>query len=111
MARLVPLVEIELDRPRFLRFDLNAMCEVERMTGSSFAEMDGSMQTMRVLLWAGLLHDDPELTLKDVGSFIHVGNIQEVSDAVGEALSVAMPGDRAAAADGDAAKNPNGSTG
>jgi len=108
MTGLAPLVEINLDKPRYLRFDLNAMCEVERVTDRAFSELDGSLRTMRVLVWAGLLHDDPELTIEDVGSLIHIGHLQHVSDAVGKALDVAMP----SSSPGDESpKNPSGSTG
>ena len=108
MPNLVPMVQIDLDKERHLKFDLNALCEIEILTGQSFSDLDASMQTIRIVLWAGLIHEDADLTLQDVGKLIHGGNLAEVNRAVSEAFGATMPdGD----ADAEPAKNPNSSTG
>jgi hypothetical protein len=95
-----PSFPIDLDRPRSLRFDFNALAAYEEATGesvmaSSFA-ID-SARKIRALLWAGLLHEDATLTVQDVGAMIHTGNAMLVSQAVRGALASALPEN----ADGD----------
>jgi hypothetical protein len=64
-------VPIELDRPRRLRFDVNALAELEMaLGGQSFSEvLSGEMglATIRALLWAGLRHEDRGITLERAG--------------------------------------------
>lgn len=105
---MVPMVKIDVDKPRNLRYDLNAMCEVERLTDKPFSQLDNSMMTIRIVLWAGLVHEDPDLTLQDVGGFIHRGNLPDINSALARALRAAIPTDEV---DADAPKNQDGSTG
>jgi len=56
-----------------LRFDMQALAELEEALGlESIAELgkrldNPSIKLARAVLWAGLLHTEPELTLKAVG--------------------------------------------
>jgi hypothetical protein len=91
----VKKVPVLLDKERHLVFDLNAICELEDKFGSvkkAFDEMSkGSMKVMRTFLWAGLIHDDENLTEKQVGALIGMSNIQEISKKVEEAVSESLP--------------------
>jgi len=96
MNKARPEVTINLDKPRILRLDLNAMCEFEQVIGRSL--FDGSFSgagmsaiDMRAMLWACLLGDDPELTLEQVGSLISIDNMTEVASKLNEAFEVAVP--------------------
>ena len=96
MNKARPEVAINLDKPRTLRLDLNAMCEYEKVTGKSL--FDGSFSgvgmtaaDMRAMLWACLLGDDPTLTLETVGSLISVDNMTEVASRLNKAFEVAVP--------------------
>lgn len=82
------LVKVMLDKERTLKFDLNALVDVEDNLGFSLAELEDKMsiKTLRVLLHAGLLHEDPELTQQDVGRMIDFENLAEVQDALSKAL-------------------------
>jgi hypothetical protein len=71
-------VTLHLDKVRTLKYDLNASAEFEDATGQSITEAfqsfdDGtgkpklSIKTIRALLWAGLLHEDENLTLRKAG--------------------------------------------
>ncbi|MFA2595281.1 hypothetical protein [Bacillus cereus] len=82
--------KLHLDKERTLLFDLNALADVEDRLGVSMTEIGNniSIKIMRTLLHAGLVHEDPELTERQVGSMITMDNIAEVQ----EALSVAMGG-------------------
>jgi hypothetical protein len=90
------LIPITLDHERRLCFDFNAFASYEEVTGKSVLR-DGlqddlrSITGIRALLWAALLHEDPELTLRDVGAMLHLGNAQVLSERLSAALEAAMP--------------------
>jgi hypothetical protein len=79
-------VIINLDKPRSLRFDLNAMAAYEDTTGkSAFAIGDNLTATsIRALLWSCLIHEDDKLKVEDVGSLIHAGNMQEITTKINQ---------------------------
>lgn len=73
-----PTFEIELDRKRYLLFDWNSACAVESITKKNMlvkGNWDAIFRNMnvtnlRLLLWAGLVWEDPDLTIGDVGRLI-----------------------------------------
>lgn len=82
-------VTIELDgKERSLKFDLNALCLFEEQAKTSLrsALADLSMTSVRTLVWAGLLHEDPLLTVQDVGKMEFV-SLRDVSEKVVKALN------------------------
>jgi len=89
------IVEIELDRVRHLVFDLNAFAEMEEKLGSieeALTELaKGRLKSLRTILWSGLLHEDEELTEKQVGSMIGLANLQDVANKLNESISSALP--------------------
>ena len=95
VAKVLPYVEIELDKPRRLMYDLNAMCAYEEKTGENM--LNGldlkrmNAQQVRVLLWAGLTHEDTKLTLQDVGKLITGKSILDLTKAVLSAWEKALP--------------------
>lgn len=96
-------VIINLDKPRSLRFDLNAMAAYEDATGkSAFAIGDNiSATSIRALLWASLIHEDKTLTLEQVGSLIHTGNMTEITSKINQIVQTSSDtGD-------EAEENPN----
>ena len=88
-------VPIELDRPRGLKFDLNAFAELEDKFGSMdaafHAMQKGSLKAARTLLWAGLLHEDETLTERKVGGLVTLANLSGIMDSITSALTAAMP--------------------
>lgn len=88
-------VPIMLDKPRTLRFDLNAFAELEEKFGSmdaAFKAMKkGSLKAARALLWAGLLHEDETLTEKRVGAMVGLNSIGGIMDTIADAMAKAMP--------------------
>ncbi len=119
MSRLVKPVPITLDKERSLLYDFNAECAVQQETGKDFAaflpdvlnketgalasaedlkdfakiryRLKGPSQ-LRVLLWAGLLHEDESLTLKQAGKLLgFMGDREEVFGKILEALAAAFP--------------------
>lgn len=83
-------VRIKLDRERTLRYDLNAMCILDEHGGVEQIDL-ASASGMRLMLYAGLRHEDEELTLAKVGSLVDMGRIVEIGEAIGRALNRDMP--------------------
>jgi hypothetical protein len=81
---LVPQVAIELDKVRHLQFDFNSASAFEEATGKSVFEVASikgmGARDMRAFIWACLIHEDESLTIKQVGSMIHMGNLAYVSE-------------------------------
>lgn len=83
-------IMIELDRPRRLKYDMNALCEIEDRLGITIAELSTikvGMKQTRTIIWAGLVHEDGELTEQQVGSFITMENMVEVQEKMANALA------------------------
>jgi len=88
-------VEIELDKMRTLKFDLNAFAELEDAYGTVEDAMKamekGSIKALRAVLWSGLVHEDEELTLKQVGSMISISDLQNFTNKITQAVSGSVP--------------------
>jgi hypothetical protein len=81
---------VQLDKPRNLVFDLNAMSLFEEATGKNIFEggLDKlSAKNTRALLWACLVHEDKALTVDQVGKLITSKNMAEVSKTLAGAFS------------------------
>ncbi len=84
-----------------LVYDLNAFAELEELFGSVEDAMKamekGSIKAVRALLWVGLIHahlddnDQPTLKLKDVGRWVQIPMLQELSEKIEKALKGALP--------------------
>lgn len=78
-------------KTRNIRYNFNALCDVEEATGKSISEISG-LSSIRVLLWAGLRWEDKGLTAQRVGVWIeeHLndgGDMQDLVDAAMKALN------------------------
>lgn len=80
---------------RTIRFTLNAMAELEDRYGSveeAFRQLDNnSIKALRCILWAGLMHEDSNLTEQEVGNLIDMQYIQDLMESVGNAFNADMP--------------------
>lgn len=89
-------IALTLDRPRILRLDFNAFCELRKATGQNplkgefWADFDDPLK-MRATLWASLLHEDKKITLDEVGNLMAVERIAEIANALAACVSAAMP--------------------
>lgn len=86
-----PSVLIELDRPRNLRLDTNALVKLEEILGRPISALDDNvgMTEMRAILYAGLIHEDKSLTLETVGDLMD-GKWEYVSQKTEESIRIAM---------------------
>lgn len=86
-------VELADGESHTIRYDFNAMADYEEAVGKPITQMgEGNvgMRELRALLWAGLLHKHPRLTLKQAGSLIPPERMAEVAEACGTALVRAL---------------------
>jgi hypothetical protein len=89
---------------RTLRFDLNAMAELENHFGSIQDAMkglqEGKIASMKILLWAGFLHEEVtsfdavtgeplsyNITPYQVGGWIEMNNMASITESLGSALA------------------------
>ena len=94
---------------RTIKFTLNAMAELEDRYGSveaAFKQLDnGSIKAVRCILWAGLIHEDPDLTEQQVGNLIDLQYLQELMSSIGDAFDNDMPNEQSLPE--EAGQNPN----
>lgn len=95
-TQVKPDLMIELGgKKRVMRLDLNTFAAVEDLTGLNLTEPVNwqklKISTFRAFLWAALVQTDEDLTIKEVGSMIHVGNFEYVSEKFQEALKLVLP--------------------
>jgi len=87
-------VILELDRPRSLRFGLNALVRIEEMIGKPISRLDLdniSVKDMRTIIYAGLFYDDKNLTPEKVGELIDdFSDINTVAEKLSEAMTEAF---------------------
>jgi hypothetical protein len=88
-------VEIDLGKPRKLRYDFNAIADIEARAGVSIgvlcAPERSGYHTTRLLLWGGLRWYDKGITLERAGSMIGAyllsgGDLADVMEKVLDAL-------------------------
>jgi hypothetical protein len=83
-------VKIQLDKERTLKFTLNSLVYAEEQ-GLDLQGMNGKdaklkLKDLRVLLVAGLMHEDKELTEESVGEMIDIQNLKPISEALNKAF-------------------------
>lgn len=87
-------IPLRLDRERTLVISFNALCQAEEVTGINFLMGEftfSSVRVMRALVWAGLIHEDPNLTLPEVGDLIEEAGADKVARVIIDAFAAAMP--------------------
>ena len=79
-------------RPLKLRFTVNSLCALEDRAGMPIDRlMDRQFSATRLLLWAGLTEEQPELTVRDVGALINRsialgGSLEAIVDICADGL-------------------------
>lgn len=90
-----------------VRLDINALCDVEDVTGKRISEigrelLDPSASLLRALLWAGLRAGGHELSIGETGDLMRGLGLDRAGEVVGEAVAAAFP----SADKGSRATNP-----
>ncbi len=87
---------IELDKTRNLRYGMKAISLVEKKLKKPIAKLDMEslmMEDSAVLIWAGLAHEDHNLTTEKVMDLIDdYSSLPTVMEAVGTAMTAAFGG-------------------
>lgn len=90
-----PLIEVELDKIRHIEYTMDSMAELEEKFGSvdeAFEVMsNGSQRDKIFFIWAGLVHEDEELTPKQVGKLIGIKDLPYVMAKLTEAVKLDLP--------------------
>ena len=79
------------------RFDFNALCEFSHTIDIPISEIgDKSASQMgpweiRALIWAGLIWENPDLTVSDVGDMIEFSELGYIAEKAVEAFEAAFP--------------------
>jgi hypothetical protein len=93
MNQARPQMVINLDKPRPMTFDFNAMADFETVTGKNFLKINTNNLTatdFRAILWACMHTEDETLTIKEVGKLISRMSIIELSKKITEVVSIAV---------------------
>lgn len=77
-------VPVELDRTRHLRYSMATLAELEEKFGD-LKNVSGIRNVIH-LLWAGLRHEDPDLTEAQVGEIVDGENLPSLLEAVTKAM-------------------------
>jgi hypothetical protein len=102
----VKSVPIQLDRRRHLRLDFNAFAAMQRECGLTLADIQKfanlvavktpidaisklPLYEMRGFIWAGLLHETPDITIEEVGELLEAYWLDDPA-AIVEALGTAI---------------------
>ncbi|MBA4547683.1 hypothetical protein H1R82_07345 [Thermoactinomyces intermedius] len=86
-------VTVKLDKQRKLKYTFSAFCELEEALGRPLTEIKNNfrMKDLRALVWAGLLHENPDLTLEETGRLLdEAPSLEDVGDAVAKALEMSV---------------------
>lgn len=94
---LLPTVTVQLDRPRKLLVNFNALALLEDRTGRSVMQRESwasmKLSDVRLMLFAALQTDDPTITEKQVGRMLNMGNLQYVVQQITQAWVKGMQGE------------------
>jgi len=95
MAELNKLVMVKLDKERHLKLSMEGMLAFEQITGLSwrkgFKLEDLGLKELASMLWACLIHEDEELTYKDVVYMMAPSDVEPVMTALADCLLQAFP--------------------
>ncbi|MFD1675406.1 hypothetical protein [Alicyclobacillus fodiniaquatilis] len=88
-------IPVELDKKRNLKFDMNAYAELEEKFGTVQAALDllnkQQFKATRFLLWAGLQHEDENLTEHQVGAMVSPADLAHISEPLMQAIMDSLP--------------------
>jgi hypothetical protein len=115
MDSIVPLVPLKLDKERFLRLDISALCNAERdltefwgkktSIYSALLENPIALNDLSIIVLHGLRHADPTLSLPEVKGMLNHASVADVLSAVTDAWTKATQ-TAEPTPEGDAASDP-----
>ena len=109
MSSITPTVKVTLDKERSLKFGYGAYIALEEATGKTIGELLHprnltSATGVRDFIWAGLLHEDPDLTREQVADMLSFDRLVELQTKIAEAIKNSMPKGKGASKPGNPRK-------
>jgi hypothetical protein len=87
-------ITIELDKPRTLRYGMNALAKIEDLTKKPIVGLDLNnlgIKDLLAIIFAGLCHEDKTLTIEETGNLIDEhSDMNTIAQKVGEAFTLAF---------------------
>lgn len=97
-------IKLKDGKERVLRFDWGALCRFEREFGYSIIDVATKIGTGKIsfldatnVIWAGLLHEEKPMTLRQVEKLLVLDDFFDYLKAIGEAVSEAIPEEKESA--------------
>ena len=91
------IVDIGDDVERTLRYTLNSFALIEEKYGTIDKAMEalnsGSIAAIRFVLWAGLVHEDENLSEHYVGNQIDLSDLEDLAEKMNKAMMGDLPQD------------------
>jgi hypothetical protein len=86
LAKKVP---ITLDKERNISFPLMSLIRLKKEFGIELKDLEDEekaqdIEVILAIIWAGLIHEDKELTIEDVGYMIDITELPEISEKLAE---------------------------
>lgn len=105
-------VSFEAEGKRYtLRYGNRALRMAEKELGKPFTAMDdGTLGDLTVLVWAGLQHHHPDMTIDDVDEIFDAVGYQELGALSAQAVEAAFPAARNGTAQGNGRSAGTGRT-
>lgn len=93
------MTPIMLDRPRNFRFKMRALSSIEKKFGKPLAKLnlqECTIDDLTVIIWAGLVWEDPELTPERLMDIIDNADmsLEQILTMITTAMSEAYAGDK-----------------
>ncbi|WP_407708527.1 hypothetical protein ACIU4M_00765 [Bacillus altitudinis] len=78
-----------IDKERKLAFPMMSLIRLKKEHGIQIADLQDEkkaqdMEVITAIIWAGLIHEDRELTFEDVAYMIDLSQLPEISKKLGE---------------------------
>lgn len=94
-TKRVPIKIGDKTKTRHIRYDHASFVRLEEDTGrtiSQHAELvsRGSAVSLTALLWAGLIHAEPDITRAQIAQMMHLRDYKLYGEAIAEAQRIAM---------------------
>ena len=102
-------VDLEVSgKTKRIKYDFNSIADIEEKAGAGiaklFAEDMIGFHTIRLLLWAGLRHEDPGITVQRAGQLIK--DMQEEGQSLEDIVGLMMEALTKSGIFGQAGENP-----
>lgn len=82
-------VDIMLDKPRTLAYPVYSLIKLKKEHGIELKDLQDKekaedLETILAVVWAGLIHEDTDLTMEELGFMLDITQLPEISQKVAE---------------------------